>query len=257
MSEPPEAFARATSAIAAEVAARAPLLVDGPEGMFAVVDDRWPNSHDSNKVVITRPVHPEELLAFTESSLGEAGVAHRQVLVLAGGESVLQFAREAGYSVSTLLVMALPAGFRADGPEPAVDVHAVDESTIREVVRTAWEKGNPEMSADTVNQLVARRDAYVARVTAFAAYAGDVPVGHADLRSWDGIAEVDSVVTLPEYRNRGYGRALVLSAVATAREDGADLVFLQADADDWPRELYARLGFETVGTIHELHRPGA
>ena len=222
-----------------------------------MVDERWPSSHDSNKVVVTKPVHPEELLAFTESSLGEAGVAHRQVLVLAGGESVLQFVREAGYSVTQVLVMALPAGAPADLPDPAFDVRPVDEGTIREVVRIAWEVGNPEMSEDTVSQLVARRDAYVAPVTAFAAYAGDVPVGHADLRSWDGIAEVDSVVTLPDFRNRGYGRALVLSAVATARADGADLVFLLADADDWPRELYGRIGFETVGTIYELHRPGA
>lgn len=225
--------------------------------MFAVVDDRWPNSHDSNKVVVTQAVHPEDLLAFTDSSLSEAGVAHRQVLVLAGGESVLQFAREAGYSVSSVLVMALPPSLSAAAPDPALDVRAVDEGTIREVVRSAWEAGSPEMSEDTVSQLVERRDAYVARVTPFAAYAGDTAVGHADLRSWDGMAEVDSVVTLPGFRNRGYGRALVLRAVATARAEGADLVFLQADADDWPRELYARLGFETIGTIHELHRPSA
>jgi hypothetical protein len=47
---------------------------------------------------------------------------------------------------------------------------------------------------------------------------------------------------------------LVLTAVARARAQDADLVFLLADAEDWPRELYARLGFETVGTIYELHR---
>jgi predicted GNAT family acetyltransferase len=130
----------------------------------------------------------------------------------------------------------------------------VDETTIREVVRMAWEVGSPEMSADTVTQLVARRDAYVARVTPFAAYTDNVAVAHADLRSWDGIAEIDSVVTLPDYRNRGFARALVLRAVATARAQGADLVFLLADADDWPRELYSRVGFETVGTVYELHR---
>jgi predicted GNAT family acetyltransferase len=125
---------------------------------------------------------------------------------------------------------------------------------MREVVRTTWEVGDPDMSRDTVAQLVARRDAYAAPVTSFAAYADEVAVAHADLRSWDGIAEIDSVVTLPDYRNRGYARALVLTAVARARAQHADLVFLLADAEDWPRELYARLGFETVGTIYELHR---
>jgi ribosomal protein S18 acetylase RimI-like enzyme len=254
VSDPADAFRRATTALAAEAGDRAPQRVNGPEGTFAVVDERWPDSHDSNKVVVTKAVDARELLDFTESSLGGAEVGHRQVLLLAGGPSVLELFGEAGYSVSTVLVMALSEGRPAVEPDPALDVRAVDEPTMREVVRTTWEVGDPDMSRDTVAQLVARRDAYAAPVTSFAAYADEVAVAHADLRSWDGIAEIDSVVTLPDYRNRGYARALVLTAVARARAQHADLVFLLADAEDWPRELYARLGFETVGTIYELHR---
>ena len=69
-------------------------------------------------------------------------------------------------------------------------------------------------------------------------------------------AEIDDVLTLPDHRGRGYASALVLEAVARAREAGADLVYLEAAEDDWPQHLYVRLGFETVGRIHEHSRTG-
>jgi ribosomal protein S18 acetylase RimI-like enzyme len=111
------------------------------------------------------------------------------------------------------------------------------------------------MSEETVRQLVARRAAFDAPVTAFAAFAEGRPVAHLDLRRRDGVAEIDNVGTLPDHRNHGYARALVLHAIARARSQGDDLIFLLADAEDWPRELYAKLGFGVIGEIHELHRP--
>jgi hypothetical protein len=50
------------------------------------------------------------------------------------------------------------------------------------------------------------------------------------------------------------------AAYATLYSDGAvahQLIFLVADADDWPRELYARLGFDPVGHCWAFVRPPA
>ena len=60
-------------------------------------------------------------------------------------------------------------------------------------------------------------------------------------------AQIEDVATMPEHRGQGYARALVLHALADARAAGHDFVFLVADARDWPKELYRRLGFEAVG----------
>ncbi len=60
-------------------------------------------------------------------------------------------------------------------------------------------------------------------------------------------AQVEDVGTLPEHRGRGYASAVVLAAIAAAREHGADFVFLVADKEDWPKELYRRLGFDELG----------
>lgn len=71
--------------------------------------------------------------------------------------------------------------------------------------------------------------------------------GTCELYVHDGMAQVESVNTLEEFRGRGVARNLVLRAAAEGRAEGADLVFIEADADDWPQQLYERLGFAHVG----------
>jgi ribosomal protein S18 acetylase RimI-like enzyme len=60
------------------------------------------------------------------------------------------------------------------------------------------------------------------------------------------------VGTLESHRGRGYARALILHAAAEARRAGAKLVFLVADDEDWPKELYRRLGFDELGLVYEF-----
>ena len=69
-----------------------------------------------------------------------------------------------------------------------------------------------------------------------------------------GIGQVEDVATLPPSRNRGYARATILAAIEASRAEGHDFVFLGALTDDWPRKLYARLGFEEIGTETVLYR---
>ena len=41
----------------------------------------------------------------------------------------------------------------------------------------------------------------------------------------------------------------MLQALAASRAAGNDLMFLLANRDDWPKELYRKLGFDEVGLI--------
>jgi N-acetylglutamate synthase-like GNAT family acetyltransferase len=68
-------------------------------------------------------------------------------------------------------------------------------------------------------------------------------------------AQIEDVATSTSHRHRGHGTSVVLTALATARDAGAHFVFLVADADDWPKEWYARLGFETIGGYVKLRAP--
>jgi GNAT superfamily N-acetyltransferase len=62
------------------------------------------------------------------------------------------------------------------------------------------------------------------------------------------IAMVEEVATLGEYRERGLARAVVSAAIDTALRSGAERIVVPTDAEDWPQLLYAKLGFEPLGT---------
>jgi GNAT superfamily N-acetyltransferase len=137
-------------------------------------------------------------------------------------------------------------------PERTTDISivtAVGEPVLRPVrqrVTLAYPWATPELT----EQLLEAKILISERVeTHFLAVVvnGEV-AAYADLYLGDGVAQVEDVLTLEQHRNRGYASALVLSALQRAEEAGATLVFLAADADDWPRLLYERLGFDVIGS---------
>ncbi|HEX6491256.1 MAG TPA: GNAT family N-acetyltransferase, partial [Gaiellaceae bacterium] len=81
----------------------------------------------------------------------------------------------------------------------------------------------------------------------FAALAEGRLVSHCELYSAGGVGQVENVATLPAFRGRGLATALVECAVSESRAGGNELTFLVAGADDWPKLLYEKLGFEIVG----------
>lgn len=69
---------------------------------------------------------------------------------------------------------------------------------------------------------------------------------------------IGNVVVHPDYRGRGIGRALVEAALEAARKDAeVRWVGLEVRVDNAPAcHLYESLGFELVGQMHHLLRPG-
>ena len=85
----------------------------------------------------------------------------------------------------------------------------------------------------------------------YAAFDGDVLAAWCHTRTRDGVVQIEDVNTLPAYRGRGHGRAVVQHAL----DRSSGIVFLEALADDWPRELYGRLGFDEVDRSYHHTRP--
>jgi ABC-type transporter Mla maintaining outer membrane lipid asymmetry ATPase subunit MlaF len=75
-----------------------------------------------------------------------------------------------------------------------------------------------------------------------------------DLLELEGIRKQE-VATLPSHRGRGYAKSVVTRAVDVALAAGHEFVFLVADGDAWPKELYRRLGFEEGRPFVELAFP--
>jgi GNAT superfamily N-acetyltransferase len=68
------------------------------------------------------------------------------------------------------------------------------------------------------------------------------------------IAQIEDVGTLEAFRGRGIARAMVSLAVDLALESGPELIWIAADQDDWPKELYGKLGFRPVGRTFSFTR---
>ena len=117
--------------------------------------------------------------------------------------------------------------------------------------------GQPWAKPEIMAELFAGKELIGRRVRAryFAVLLGGEVVSYTDLYQDGPDAQIEDVGTLQEHREHGYASAVVLAAIAEAREDGAEFVFLVADLEDWPKELYRRLGFDELGYFVKFIAP--
>jgi ribosomal protein S18 acetylase RimI-like enzyme len=223
-------------------------------GGFAVLDDRYPASYEHNQVYVTGPVPVDVLLSETDRVLSDRG--HRQITVLgdAIGRRLTPRLVAAGYESAPLVVMALasaPPALRS-----AVRVERVPLEALRDAVVRSWAEQYPFDPGNVRGQLYERRFATAAacELSSHVVRVDGAVAAWCHLYHLGGEAQVESVNTLPEWRGRGFAKAVVLDAVATALEADCRMVFLVAYRDDWPRHLYDRLGFAVVGEQHSFVR---
>ena len=134
----------------------------------------------------------------------------------------------------------------------------LDEEALRPARRRLLE-GLPWATPEVVEQLFRAKTLIGERVTArfFGVELDGTVVSYADLYVDGADAQVEDVGTLPEHRGKGYATAVILRAIEQARAAGADFVFLVADAEDWPKELYRKLGFDDLGHYTKFFAPPA
>ncbi|MGN6430910.1 MAG: GNAT family N-acetyltransferase [Gaiellaceae bacterium] len=214
--------------------------------------------HDLNFLRAEEPgdASAEELAAAAERVQGAAGIAHRRVNLRdqAQWERLEPQFVALGWKPEHFVLMVLR---REPDRGAAQEVLEVDEPTMRPLWAQATRAESHGKDETLVEQILEhRRDVSQALPTRlFAAEVDGGLVAHTELYSYDGVGQVENVMTLEAYRGRGLARALVLHAAAESRAAGNDLTFLVADADDWPQRLYERLGFETVGRYARYLKP--
>ena len=227
----------------------------------AYYNDSFPRVWSLNYLRVDggKDVDPGELAADAELLHTDAGHAHRRIAVsdAAQGARLEAFFRRIGWRIERDVVMA----YRGDG-ERAAGTSSVGETTWddlrplrEEIARSEPWATSEEVVREVVEAGGLSEQAGDARY--FTVRVDDEPVSAAELYSDGRIAQVEDVATLPDHRGRGYGSAVVLRAVEEALAAGHDLVFLTALDDDWPKELYARLGFEDIGRTWSFLRTPA
>jgi ribosomal protein S18 acetylase RimI-like enzyme len=233
--------------------------IESPFGV-AVLEASLPLRHDSNYLLAERVplgAGARELAAEADRILGGAGLAHRAVFTFDGrlGAKLEPDFRDLGWNVRRHIWMA-----QLREPEREADLSVVEEvgeSELRparttEIMRYPWGTEAVARQLLDAKLLIAER----AETRYFGVRVGGEIVSWSDLYVAQGLGQIEDVATKEEHRGKGYASAVVLRATHEARAAGADLVFLVADADDWPKELYGRLGFDTIGRLTKFFLTG-
>jgi ribosomal protein S18 acetylase RimI-like enzyme len=145
-------------------------------------------------------------------------------------------------------------------PDRVVDttiVEEIDFETIRPAIMEMVRREPWAESEETVAMLADRRKltARATNLRHFGVRAEGQIISTTDLYSDGRTAQIEDVGTLEEFRGRGYARAVVTKALEVAKAEGHDLIWLVADDDGWPKELYRKLGFDALDRYWEFTRP--
>ncbi len=228
------------------------------DGGLAYLDRDFPRRFTANFLWVdhagTAPV--EHWLREADRILGGNGLKHRTVVFREEGvaERMAFGFAEDGYVLDRGVLMV-----QRDEPERAHDLTPVEEVAFEEVRALMEETARREPWAtddETVRMLTDYRGKLARTIGArfFMARVDGRPAGCCELYVDGDEAQVESVDTLEEFRGRGLASAFVLRAAAEGRAAGAEWVHLWADADDWPQQWYARLGFYEVARSVDFMR---
>ncbi len=187
-----------------------------------------------------------ELIEFAEGPLGDLRHRRFDFERIDVAEPLRPDFEAAGWVALRLLWMHHGGGAPSSG-----DV-AVREVPYDDVIdlRVAWHQEDfPEQDPRRYQEnarLVSRH--LGARV--FAVHAGGRPVAFAQLDGDGAAAEITQVYVHPDERGNGIGTSLTASVMEVAKDVG-DL-WICADDEDRPKDLYARLGFRPALTTMEF-----
>jgi ribosomal protein S18 acetylase RimI-like enzyme len=225
---------------------------------WVITEPELPHVWNANHIRLARPVRFDRALELADRHLGH--LPYRQVVVEhePTGRRLERSFAEQGWMVEREVVMELRRQPER-GVESGEVIEAGEEPVMGLMRRWIGEDESLEITPEGLDQVVefGRRVARARRARLFGVAGEHGRLAAITMLFSDGsTAQVEDVYTVPEERNRGYGRALVTRAAAVSREAPHELVFIVADADDWPQHLYRRIGFEAIGRTWVFHRGG-
>jgi GNAT superfamily N-acetyltransferase len=222
----------------------------------AFFHDPHPNIWDRNLLVVDAVTEPFAALA-QDAEKAQRDLPHRMIVLDGDAARYEAEARAAGWTVERRIAMV--ASRPPDQPEALHPVREVAGATLadarrRGVASEAWARRDPG-AVEAVLDVDARlREVVTER--GFASFAASEVAAVAYLYSDDAgdLGQVEDVLTVPSHRGHGHARSVVLTALRASQASGHELTFLWADDDDWPKALYAKLGFDVVGRRWRFRR---
>jgi ribosomal protein S18 acetylase RimI-like enzyme len=237
---------RALAVERALLAAAAQRSEDHPLGVL-LFDAAHPHVWVHNQLHVTGPAGDiDDLIRLLEDRYGDLG--HRRAVVedeVEGARLAAGF-EDCGWTVERHLYMALrEPRDRAPDASRASEVSVGEHQEIERLTMAEFTT-DPAVRDELMAARALRREA-CDRVHCIAGIADDRRVGTTIVYVAGDVAQVEDVTTLADFRGRGVARSMV--SLACDLVEDADLVWLAADDEDWPKELYVKLGFRPIGRV--------
>jgi spore maturation protein CgeE len=89
-------------------------------------------------------------------------------------------------------------------------------------------------------------------VDSYLCYVDMKPVGNCDLFISNGVAKIEDFIIIPSSQRKGYGTTLLKTLIGIAIKEGCHTIYLVADEDDTPKQMYLKLGFKKIGEKSDL-----
>jgi GNAT superfamily N-acetyltransferase len=206
-----------------------------------------------NQLRITEPITLADAVTLAEEH--QADLPYRHVVVVDGttDPSLEDAFGAAGWNVDREVVMAL-----VETSHREVDTRSVIELSEAQMLALmgGWMTEEQPERANGLDQVEEynRREGGLWNERCFGILDEEgAPAAISKLRVDGTTAWVEDVYTVPEARGRGYARTLVTYAAGLTRSAEHDLTFIIADDNDWPKNLYAEIGFRPLGTTQTFH----
>jgi GNAT superfamily N-acetyltransferase len=223
-------------------------------GMF---NDEIPFKYDVNflRVEGSPEVTAQQLADEAERLMGNGIYEHRRVVVADEelGISLQDGFEELGWERSRYLWMEQVRTPSRESRGLAFEMDNADHILTKQI----FDRREPYSARDDVVLQMARSNEMIAAATlrrAFGLRAGGVIASVCETYSDGTIGQIEDVATLEEHRGKGYGTEVVLEALASLQRAHHELIFLVADDEDWPKQMYEKLGFEGVGVTYQFIR---
>lgn len=217
---------------------------------------------DANNLLITDgSLSAHEIVALADDILGGAGLSHRSVDVTSfeAGKRLAPDFEALGWEAEPSIAMVLEGD-----PVPGKREVDVTERPLADILdlrrgMIGGEAPPPPVGtarATLVDQLIEwdRKLGAVAGDRWFTADHDGVLASACRLYGGEGIGQVEDVGTLTRARENGLGRAVTVAATRASLDRGDELTFITALENDWPKLIYDRIGFHTVGGVWTFRR---
>jgi GNAT superfamily N-acetyltransferase len=224
---------------------------------FIALHEKYPASHDNNVLEVTQWCEPGEIVRDLERVFDSAGLQYHHIHVRDEGlaHRLAPVFIDMGFEQSVRLVMVFAGSTCGDALCP---VDRVQYEEMARDVEQAWRRELPGSSEEGIRQLMERRLAReaVCEMSYHVVRQNGRCVSRCEVSRYDGVVLIDGVITDPGWQRRGFARAVVLDAVALAQMRGSEVVWLEAEREEWPQHFYRRLGFREIGLVHGYWRAG-